>query len=174
MEFKRGLKSYRDPQCVYKISNRSMLYCNINHHHQRCYSLLQALTAPTMRLHSLLSSAFLLHPYTPTVFRSCSTLSIHLIGGLPTFLFPSILVRVTLRHGSSSFSLKRWPSHLTLELLITFTTSVSPYIVYNSSLYLLRHTPFLQIGPKILLRIFLSNILSLFSCNLVSVQLSLP
>jgi drug/metabolite transporter (DMT)-like permease len=140
------------------------------HHHHQFYSLLQASTDPTMLFHWLHSCALFLHPWIPRTRRSCSTLSSPLIGGLPFFLLPSILVNATFLHGSVSLARYRCPSHLSLPVFITLIISLSSYSWYSSWLYLLRQLPFSLIGPYI----FLSNIFSLFSSVFVNTQLSLP
>jgi hypothetical protein len=98
-----------------------------HHHHHWLYSLLQALTAPTRLFHWLHSCALFLHPWIPRTRRSCSRLSSHLIGGLPAFLLPSILVNVTCLHGSVSLARYRCPSHLSLPSFITLIMSLSSY-----------------------------------------------
>jgi hypothetical protein len=52
------------------------------------YSPIQAKTALTMPLHRILCDAISFQFLTPSVCRSCWTLSNHLTGGLPFFLFP--------------------------------------------------------------------------------------
>ena len=174
------MKEFLSEYCTTKV----IKLCNVkpisrthhHHHHHHCgyYSLLQALTAPIIFLHSSLSTALLFHPCTLKAFRSRSTPSIHLMFGLPTFRLPSMMVKVTLRHGSVSFSLYRCPSHLIRIVLIILIISMSPYASYSSLLYLMRQMPFSHIGPKIFLNIFLSNTPILFSCVFVRVQLSAP
>jgi hypothetical protein len=145
-----------------------------HHHHHRFYSLLQALTAPIMLFHWLRSCALFLHPWIPRTRRSCSTLSIHLIWGLPFFFLPSIFVNVTFLHGSVSLARYSCPSHLRLPAFITFNISLSSYSWYSSWLYLLRQLPFVLTGSYIFLSIFLSNIFNLLSSVFVNAQLSLP
>jgi hypothetical protein len=105
-----------------------LLSTSNNHHHHWFYSLLQALTSPTTLFHWLRSCALLLHPWIPRTHRSCSTLSSHLIGGLPFFLLPSILVNVTFLHGSVSLARYRCPNHLSLPAFITLIVKPSSYV----------------------------------------------
>jgi hypothetical protein len=77
-----------------------------------------------MLFHWLLSRVLFLHPWIPRTRRSCSTLSRHLIGGLPFFLLPSIFVNVTFLHGSVSLARYRYPSHLSLPAFIILIISI--------------------------------------------------
>src|ERR1700743_3587652 len=66
------------------------------------------------------------------------------------------------------------PAHLSLDDFTALTIISQPNSSLTSLLFLVLHTLFSWIGPQILRNIFLSKILSVFSCLLVKVQVSLP
>jgi hypothetical protein len=90
------------------------------------YSLVPALTAPTMLLRPTLSGAMIFHLLTLMPLRSSSAHSSHLFGGRPTRLVPFGLVNVSFLQGFDLFPLKRCPSHLTPLALTSLITSGSP------------------------------------------------
>jgi hypothetical protein len=118
--------------CLCRWVRLSMNCSRHHHHHHWLYSLLQALTAPTMLFRWLHSCALFLHPWIPRTRRSCSTLSCHLVGGLPFFHLPSVLVNVTFLHGSVSLARYRCPNHLSLPAFIILIISLSSCSWYSS------------------------------------------
>jgi hypothetical protein len=66
----------------------------------------------TTPLHRILSDAVPFQFLTPSVCRSCWTLSNHLTGGLPFVLFPIGLLKVSFLQGLSSSVLQKCLSHL--------------------------------------------------------------
>ena len=67
-----------------------------------------------------------------------------------------------------------WPNQRSCCILIRLTSSISSYSSYSSGFILLRYSLFTQIGPKILPRIFLSNVPKIFSSAVDMVHASAP
>ena len=115
-----------------------------------------------------------LHLLTPITWRSLSTSSFHLFLALPLLLVPSSSwVKIFLGILSSSI-LSRWPNQLILCPFIHFTI-FSPLLISPSSRFVpLFHSPFSDLGPYILLNIFLSNIIRAAASFFVNVHASAP
>jgi hypothetical protein len=97
-----------------------------------------------------------LNPPVPDSQLLCISPSIHLRFGLPARLLSSGLSKVIFLHGRLSCIRAICPAHLNLVILTVVTRSVSSYRQY-SSLYLDLHVASSQMGPYILLNIFLSK-----------------
>ena len=109
----------------------------------------------------------------PAFLRSARTVSNYLNLGLPTFLLPFGFSSNRIR-GNLFLSIhKTWPSHSNLLSLMSATISLSLYKC-NSAFVLIRHVPWSQIGPKIFLKIFLSQVFSIAITRSDKVQASLP
>ena len=79
----------------------------------RRYSPLCALASLMISLHRSLSRAFFHHAFTSSVLRSFNTESSHLNPGLPLFLLPSGLEKVTFLQGTLSYILANCPNRKT-------------------------------------------------------------
>jgi hypothetical protein len=123
----------------------------------RRYNPCRVVADSSNRLQPTLSLALLLQFLTPSLSASLITPSIHLRFGLPTRLLPSGLSKVIFLHGRLSSIRTICPAHLSLDILIAVTKSISSYRRYRSSLYLHLHVAPSQRGPQILLNIFLSK-----------------
>jgi hypothetical protein len=121
-------------------------------------------------LHSSLFIDNLLQFLSPRSSASWSTLSLHLIFGLPIPLFPSGLAINTLSVIQSSLIRITCPAQGSLLILIYLVRSDSSYNLYNSKLYLLLDWPFSCTAPKMHLRIFLSYIPRDLSSAFVNVR----
>jgi hypothetical protein len=60
---------------------------------------------------------------------------------------PSGWEKVIFLQGALSSIIAICPNHFNLAILIIFTMLGSLYILYNSSLYHILHTPLTQLGP---------------------------
>jgi hypothetical protein len=98
-----------------------------------------------------------LHLLTPSTWRSLSTSSLHHFLGLPLRLVPtSSWAKIFLGILSSSI-LSRWPSQLILCPFIHFTIFSPLFNSSSSRFVILFHSPSSNLGPYIVLNIFLSK-----------------
>ena len=84
------------------------------------------------------------------------------------------LIQGDFLHGRLACIRTTCPAHLSLFILIVVTKSTSSYKLYSSSLYFDLHVASSQMGPKILLSIFLSNTPRRNSSALLKTQVSAP
>ena len=121
-----------------------------------------------------LSLALILQFLISNFSASLITPSIHLRFSIPTCLQPSGLSKVIFLHGMLSCIRTICPTHLNLVILTVVTRSVSSYRQYSSSLYLDLYVASSQMGPQILLTIFLSKTPRRDSSALLRIQFSAP
>ena len=125
--------------------------------------------------HSVLFLLRFLRPLIPIIWISSSTSSIHLFLGLPPILLP-IGFHSNILLGILPPSIRiTYPSQAILLLFINLTVSAFPISSFSSWFFLILQIPFSSCtGPKIVLNIFRSNILTCYSFRLVNVQASHP
>ena len=128
---------------------------------------------PPVPIPSQLDQSMPLHP---TSWRSTLILSCHLHLGLPSDLFSSGFPTKTLYTPLLSPIRATCPAHLILLDFITRTILGEEYRSLGSSLCSFLHSPVTSslLGPNILLKILVSNTLSLRSTLNVSDQVSHP
>ena len=112
------------------------------------YSPLCALASLTTSLHRSLFRAFFHHACISKVFLS----SCYFLAAKFIFLQDALSSILAVCH--NRFNLSIWS---------IFTVLVSWYKLYSSTLYFILHTPLTQLGQKIFLNLFLSNMLHQFS-----------
>jgi hypothetical protein len=103
------------------------------HFTPRRYNPYRVLADSSNRLQPTLSLALLLQFLTPSLSASLITPSIHLRFGLPTRLLPSGLSKVIFLRGRLSSFHTICPAHLSLDILIAVTKSISSYRRYSIS-----------------------------------------
>ena len=112
------------------------LYLNYNYYYRVIVSFLRvrALDLPliTLYIHSVLLWTSSLPISSSAIFAS--TLSNHVLLGLPTGLQPSTLISIHFFIQSSSFFLITCPYHLSITLLMTVEIGSTSTILLNSSL----------------------------------------
>jgi len=101
------------------------------------------------------------------------TPSSHLSFGLPLCIFPSTVTR-TLLAALCSSSRMTCPAYLRQLTMIHVTMSLSLYNVYSWLLYLILHSPFSFVDPKMALKIFLSKTPKMALSDFDSTQISEP
>ena len=129
------------------------------------------LASSTSFLHYFLLFAKLISFF--ILLTSFITCSFHLLLGLPTGLFPSIVLFHKFAI-ESSFFLKMCPTHLSLLLLSSAIISGSLYSSLISWLCLFLHTLSSFIGPNIFRKILFSNTINCFSSFLFNIHVSDP